>query len=94
MGDAKAWNELLLSCVRSNDCSMYERIVGLLSRKPEEFDIISALPLLPDSASLSAVQPALKCALRNGLHKRRMKMVKILLFINSIIKQNFLLFLG
>lgn len=54
---------------------MYERMVDLLSRKPEEFDIVSALLLLPDKASLSSIQSALTYALRHNLHRRRMKTV-------------------
>ena len=52
-----------------------DRLVDLLRRRPNEFDVMYALQHLPDDTKIDAVAPYVKFAIREALHLKRTKLV-------------------
>ncbi|KAK4002769.1 hypothetical protein OUZ56_004571 [Daphnia magna] len=74
--DPKAWNVLLTACVTEAHNQMFDRVVDLLRRRSHQFDVSSALLCLPDSTRFNVIAPFINFAVREILHKRRMKLVE------------------
>lgn len=55
---------------------MFDRVVDLLRRRSHQFDVSSALLCLPDSTRFNVIAPFVNFAVREVLHKRRMKLVR------------------
>lgn len=79
--DPNAWNALLVACVHN---SYSDRMVDLMRRRPDQFEVASSLAQLPDQTKLHVIAPYLNYALRDSLHDRRMKKVHTARTISTI----------
>ena len=54
---------------------MFDRMIDLLRRRPNQFDAAFALSILPESVKIDAIAPFLNYSIREMLHEKRMKQV-------------------
>lgn len=67
---------------------MFDRMIDLLRRRPNQFDAAFALSILPESVKIDAIAPFLNYSIREMLHEKRMKQVeKSLQHMDSISNQ-------
>ena len=63
---------------------MYDRMVDLLRRRPDQFEATYALSNLPEDTKIKAIAPFVNFMIREGVHEKRMKMVNALLNLGQV----------
>ena len=75
--EASAWNALVAVCATPCEGFMFDRMIDLLRRRPNQFDAAFALSILPGDVKIDAIAPFLNFSVREMLHEKRMKQVCI-----------------